>query len=99
MPRLPLYRKASKLSTEGLGRRLNARRDGGFYMGCAVPLSFINQYGVVAAAQARVASQSGKQALAEGAVLLPLAEFDAAADGPATMTSTPTSGRIAIRSG
>ena len=31
---------------------------------------------------ARVASQSGEQTLAEGAVLLALAEIDAAADGP-----------------
>jgi hypothetical protein len=59
------------------------RQPGALEPGARPVLSFINQYGVVATAQARLASQAGKQALAEGAVLLALAEIDAAATGPA----------------
>src|SRR4029453_16710179 len=59
------------------------RQPGALEPGARPVLSFINQYGVVAAAQAPVALQSGKQAVAEGAVLRAFAEIDAAADGPA----------------
>src|SRR5262245_48561410 len=57
------------------------RQPGALEPGARPVLSFINQYGVVAPTQARVASQSSKQALAEGAILLALLEIDAAADG------------------
>src|SRR4029453_19537214 len=66
----------------GLG--LLQHQPGALEPGARPVLSFINQYGVVAAAQARIAPQSGKQALAEGAVLFALPAIDPAAHRPAT---------------
>src|SRR4029453_16107007 len=80
---LPIKRLAAIADNHQIaGLGLLERQRGALEPGARPVLSFINQHGVVAATQARVASQSGKQAVAEGAVLLALAEIDAAADGP-----------------
>jgi hypothetical protein len=86
---LPIQRLAAIADNHQIaGLGLLERQPGALEPGAWPVLSFINQYGVVAAAQARVALQSGKQALTEGTVLFALAEIDAAADGPAMETVT-----------
>src|SRR5262245_49360512 len=65
---LPIQRLAAIADDQkSAGFGFLERQPGALEPGAGPVLGFINQYGVVAAAQALVASQPGKQALAKGA--------------------------------